>query len=47
MQDVHVHLPGWTGGPDAVWDVPGPRDEDGMSTVIGFTLSRDFGRWGL
>lgn len=30
LQNVHVHLPGWTGGPDALWDVPGPGDEDGM-----------------
>lgn len=29
LQNVHVHLPGWTSGPDALWDVPGPGDEDG------------------
>lgn len=30
MQDVHVHLPGWTGGPDAVWNLPGSGVTDGM-----------------
>lgn len=30
MQNIHVHLPGWTGGPDALWNVPGPGDKDGM-----------------
>lgn len=29
LQNVHVHLPGWSRGPDALWDVPGPGDEDG------------------
>lgn len=30
LQNVHVHLPNWTGGSDALWDVPGPGDKDGM-----------------
>lgn len=34
LQDVHVHLPGWPGGADAVWDVPGPGDEDGVCFVL-------------
>lgn len=29
IQDVHVHLPGWTGGPDAVWNLPGSGVTDG------------------
>lgn len=30
MQDVYVHLPGWTCGPDAVWNLPGSGVTDGM-----------------
>lgn len=30
LQDVHVHLPGWTGGPDALWHVPSSGVKDGM-----------------
>ena len=30
LQNVHVHLPDWTGGPDALWHIPGPGVEDGM-----------------
>ncbi len=42
LQNVHVHLPGWTGGPDALRDVPGPGDEDGMciSCSVFFMLRR-------
>lgn len=29
IQDVHVHLPGRTGGPDAVWNVSGSGVTDG------------------
>lgn len=36
LQNVHVHLLGWTGGPDALWDVPGPGDEDGK--LIGCSI---------
>lgn len=42
MQDVHVHLPGWTGGPDALWNLPGSGVTDGTirqkSPVIYFYL---------
>lgn len=29
LQDVLVRVPGWTGRPDALWNVPAPGDEDG------------------
>lgn len=34
LQDVHVRLPGWPGGPAAVWDVPGPGDQNGGSLFV-------------
>lgn len=42
LQHVHVHLPGWAGGPDALWDVPGPGGEDGMWSLC-FTI--DYLNW--
>lgn len=42
FQNVHVRLLGWTGGLDAVRDVSGPGDKDGMCfssfSFLGFIL---------